>query len=51
LRAIQREIAKKARAMDWAFEQITELLGKKSAHTIEYMLSGRPDRPHIRGGR
>lgn len=50
-RAIQREIAKKARALDWTFEQIAELLGKKSAHTIEYMLNGRPDRPHTRGGR
>lgn len=50
-RAIQREIAKRARAKDWTFEQIAELLGKKSAHTIEYMLNGRPDRPHTRGGR
>jgi len=51
-RPIQAEIARHAhRRLGWTMDRIAELLGKKSASTVEYMLSGRKDRPHTRGGR
>lgn len=48
-RAVQREIAKRARHDDWPWEQIAELLGFKSASSAEYLVhGGRPDRKPVR---
>lgn len=52
-RAIQREIAKRARRLDCPldWEQIAALMGFKSASTAEYLVRGRPDRPPMKNGR
>lgn len=52
-RHVKREIARQALGtrLGWTHERIAELLGYRSANSVEYLLNGRPDRPHTRGGR
>lgn len=48
-RPVKREIARHAiNRLGWTHEQAAWLLGYKSASTVEYLLRGRPDRPHTR---
>lgn len=49
-RSIKREIARQALGtqLGWSLERVAELLGYKSAHSVEYLLNGRKDRPHTR---
>lgn len=51
-RSVKREIARQALGtqLGWSLERVAELLGYKSAHSVEYLLNGRRDRPHTRGG-
>jgi DNA-binding Xre family transcriptional regulator len=51
-RSVKREIARHAvNRLGWSYERVAELLGFKSANSVEYMLIGRKDRPRTRGGR
>ena len=50
-RPVQREIARQAtQRLGWSYERVGELLGRTGS-TVEYLLIGRKDRPHTRGGR
>lgn len=51
-RSVKREIARQALGtqLGWSLERVAELLGYRSAHSVEYLLNGRKDRPHTRGG-
>ena len=52
-RHVKREIARQAVGprLGWTYERVAELLGYRSANSVEYLLNGRKDRPHTREGK